>query len=165
MKGNLLEAGKIVNTHSLKGEVRIYPYCDSAEFLCELDHLYIDGEKIKIVSSRVHKGQALVKFKGINDINEAEPLIGKVVYFNKNEVKLEEGQYFIDDINGLEVYDADTNEYYGKVVNVIITGANDVFEVKNENRMLLIPKIDDVIKEIDLKNKKILITPIKGLFK
>lgn len=164
MKGNLLEAGKIVNTHSLKGEVRIYPYCDSAEFLCELDYLYIDGEKTKVVSARVHKGQALVKFKGVNDINEAELLIGKVVYFDKNEVDLEEGQYFIDDIKGLEVYDADTGEFYGKVINVIITGANDVFEVKNSDKLLLVPKIDDVVKEIDLENGKILITPIKGLF-
>ena len=72
MNNNLLEAGKIVNTHSLRGAVRIYPYCDSAEFICELDHLYIDGVKTEIVSASVHKGQALVKFKGVDHINQAQ---------------------------------------------------------------------------------------------
>lgn len=164
MNKNLLEAGKIVNTHSLKGEVRIYPYCDSAEFICDLDHLYIDNVKTKIISARVHKGQALIKFKDINHINQAEPLVGKLVYINKTEIDLDEGQYFIEDIKGLDVYDANTNEFYGKVSNVIETGANDVFEIKNNHKTLLVPKINDVIKKIDIENRIILITPLKGLF-
>ena len=164
MNSNLLEAGKIVNTHSLKGEVRIYPYCDSAEFICELDSLYIGGQKTKILSARVHKGQALVRFEGIDHINKTEPLIGLVVYFDKNEVELEDGQYFIEDVKGLKVFDADTNELYGTVTDVIITGANDVFEVKNDNKTLLVPKIDDVVRKIDIEAGKILITPLKGLF-
>lgn len=164
MNNNLLEAGKIVKTHSLKGEVSIYPYCDSAEFLCEFEHLYIDGVKTEILSSRVHKNQALIKFEGIDHISKAELLIGKTVYFDKTEVELDEGQFFIEDVKGINVYDADTNEFYGQVIDVIITGANDVFEVKNENKLLLVPKIDDVVKAIDIENKTMLITPIKGLF-
>lgn len=164
MKSNLLKAGKIVNTHSLRGEVRIYPYCDDAEFLCEFESLYVESEIMDVVSSRVHKGQALVKFDGINSINDAEKLVGSIVYIDKDEVELEEGRYFIEDIKGLDVYDVDTNELYGKVINVIETGANDVFEVKNDEKILLVPKIDDVIKEIDLEKGIILIKPIKGLF-
>ena len=164
MKTDLLKAGKIVNTHSLRGEVRIYPYCDDADFLCDFDSLYVENEIYDVVSSRVHKGQALVKFEGINNINEAETLVGKLVYIDKNEVELEEGRYFIEDIKGLEVYDIDTGVKYGKVINVIETGANDVFEILSEDKTLLIPKIDDVVKEIDIEKGVILIRPLKGLF-
>ena len=164
MESNLLKAGKIVNTHALRGEVRIYPYCDDAEFLCEFDRLFIESEEAEVVSSRVHKGQVLIKFKGIDNINDAEKVVGKLIYIDKNDVELEEGRFFIEDIKGLEVIDIDTGVVYGKVINVIETGANDVFEVKGEDKILLVPKIDDVVKDIDIVNKKILIRPIKGLF-
>lgn len=164
MESNLLKAGKIVNTHALRGEVRVYPYCDDAEFLCEFDRLFIESEEAEVISSRVHKGQALIKFKGIDNINDAEKVVGKLIYIDKNDVELEEGRFFIEDIKGLEVIDIDTGVVYGKVINVIETGANDVFEVKGEDKILLVPKIDDVVKDIDIVNKKILIRPIKGLF-
>lgn len=164
MNDNLLKAGKIVNTHSLKGEVRIYPYCDDAEFLCEFDYLYIGSQKTKVKSARVHKGQALVKFEGINDINEAEKLIGNMVYIDKDEVELEEGRYFIEDIKGCSVFDIESDECYGKVTNVIQTGANDVFEVSDGQRTVLIPKIDDIVKDIDVDEKRIVIKVMKGLF-
>lgn len=164
MESNLLKAGKIVNTHALRGEVRVYPYCDDAEFLCEFDRLFIESDEAEVVSSRVHKGQALIKFKGIDNINDAEKVVGKLIYIDKNDVELEEGRFFIEDIKGLEVIDIDTGVVYGKVINVIETGANDVFEVKGEDKILLVPKIDDVVKDIDIVNKKILIRPIKGLF-
>lgn len=164
MDDKLLRAGKIVNTHSLRGEVRIYPYCDDAEFLCEFDVLYVDGREMEVVSSRVHKGQALVKFDGVNDINHAEALVGAMVYIDREDVELEEGRYFIEDIKGCLVYDIDTQECYGKVINVIQTGANDVFEVSKDGKVVLIPKIDDIVKEIDVGEKRIVIKPMKGLF-
>ncbi len=163
MEKELLEAGKIINTHALKGEVRIYPYCDSADFLCDVKKLYIDGTAFKVNAARVHKGQALIKFKGVNSIEEAEALLGKLVYFDKKDVALEEGQFFIDDIIGLTVEDVDTGEIYGKVTDVFTTGANDVFEVTGD-RVLLVPKIDQVVLSIDLKEEKILIRPLEGLF-
>ncbi len=164
MNDNLLKAGKIVNTHSLKGEVRIFPYCDDADFLCEFDTLYINGEPRDVVSARVHKGQALIKFDGITDINMAEALVGSIVFIDKDDIELEEGRYFIEDLKGCKVFDLDTDECYGTVTNIIQTGANDVFEVTLDDRTLLVPKIDDVVKEIDIDNKRIVITVIKGLF-
>ncbi len=161
---DLLQAGKIVNTHALRGEVRIYPYCDDAEFLCEVKTLYIDGQPYKVTAARPHKGQALVHLKGIDKIEQAEPLVGKLVYFHKKDVNLEDGQYFIDDIIGMQVEDIDTGEIYGKVTAVFPTGANDVFEVKNADRTLLVPKIDSVVLEINLKKERILIRPLEGLF-
>jgi len=164
MNDNLLKAGKIVNTHALRGEVRIFPYCDDAEFLCEFDTLYINGEPKEVVSARVHKGQALLKFEGINDINTAQTLVGSIVFIDKNDIELEEGRYFIEDLKGCEVFDIDSGECYGKVTNIIQTGANDVFEVTLDGKTVLVPKIDDVVKDIDIDNKRIVINVIKGLF-
>lgn len=163
MSNELLQAGKIVNTHAIRGDVRIYPYCDSAEFICEIKTLYIDNTAYKVTAARPHKGQALVHFKGIDRIEDAEPLVGKLVYFNKNDVRLDEKQFFIDDIIGMTVEDIDTGEIYGTVSNVFPTGANDVFEIKGE-RTLLVPKIDDVVIEINLEKRRILIRPLEGLF-
>ncbi len=164
MNDNLLKAGKIVNTHALRGEVRIFPYCDDADFLCEFDVLYINGEPKEIASARVHKGQALVRFEGIDSINAAEALVGSIVYIDKDDIELEEGRYFIEDLKGCMVYDVDSGECYGKVTNVIQTGANDVFEVTKEDKTVLIPKIDDVIIDIDIDSRRITIKPMKGLF-
>ena len=86
------------------------------------------------------------------------------MYIDKTDIELEEGRYFIEDIKGCEVFDIDTGVCYGKVTNVIKTGANDVYEVSDGERELLIPKIDDVVKEIDIDGKRITIRPIKGLF-
>lgn len=163
MKKELLQAGKIVNTHALRGDLRIYPYCDGPEFFCNVKKLYIDGESYTITSAKVHKGQALIHLKGIDHISDAEPLIGKIVYLKKSEVPLEEGQYFIDDIIGLSVENIDTGAVYGKVTDVITTGANDVFEVTGD-KILLVPKIDEVVINIDLNEEKILIRPLQGLF-
>lgn len=164
MNDNLLKAGKIVNTHALRGEVRIFPYCDDAEFLCEFDVLYINGEPKEVAAARVHKGQALIKFEGVNDINTAEALVGSIVFIDKNDIELEEGRYFIEDLKGCEVFDIDSGVCYGKVTNVIQTGANDVFEVTLDQKSVLIPKIDDVVKEIDIDAKRIVIKAMKGLF-
>ncbi len=163
MKKELLQAGKIVNTHALRGDLRIYPYCDGPEFFCNVKKLYIDGESYTITSAKVHKGQALIHLKGIDHISDAEPLIGKIVYLKKSEVPLEEGQYFIDDIIGLSVENIDTGAVYGKVTDVITTGANDVFEVTGD-KILLVPKINEVVINIDLNEEKILIRPLQGLF-
>ncbi len=163
MEKELMLAGKIVNTHALRGDIRIYPYCDSAEFLCDIPRLYIDNTPYRVSQARVHKGQALLHLKGIDSIDDAEAVVGKSVYFEKSDVELDDGQYFIDDIIGMEVVDIDTNEIYGKVSSVFPTGANDVFEVTGA-RVLLVPKIDEVVIEINLDERQIKIRPLKGLF-
>jgi 16S rRNA processing protein RimM len=153
MKKELLQAGKIVNTHALRGDLRIYPYCDGPEFLCEVKKLYIDDTPYTVTSAKVHKGQALIHLKGIDHINQAEPLIGKLVYLKKDEVPLDEGQYFIDDIIGLSVKDVDTGEIYGKVTFLDmpliyyrvhggnVTGGETTFNQKMKWRRYLIEKL------------------------
>ncbi|MBQ9902467.1 MAG: 16S rRNA processing protein RimM [Clostridia bacterium] len=162
-----LETGKITGTHGLKGEVRVQPWADSPDFLAEFDELYLDkGEKkIDITSSRVHKNMLIMKIKGIDTIEQADTLRNKVLYMNRDDVELEEGAYFIQDLIGLDVIDNDTGERLGRLEDVSETGANDVYHVKTDDgRECLIPVIPDVIKDISPEQGYVKIFKMKGLF-
>src|SRR5699024_9256787 len=108
-----LEAGQIVNTHGIQGEVKIVPWCDSPEFLCQFDVLYVDEKPIQIRSTRIHKGNVLAFLEGVNDVNAAMALKGKTVFIDRTGVELPDGRHFIADLMGLEVIDADTGEKLG----------------------------------------------------
>ncbi len=161
-----LEIGKVVSTHGLRGELRVDPWCDSPQFLCQFKTLYLKKGETKLsVSSRPHKTIAIVKAMGIDTIEEAEKLRGKVLYINRSDAKLAPGEYFIQDLMGLDVINIDTNENYGKITDVLKTGANDVYQVTDKDKKdYLIPVIDDVVKEIDINGGKVLIKPLKGIF-
>lgn len=163
---DFLETGKIVNIHGLRGEVKIMPWSDDAEFICEFDVLYCGGDKkaYKVEFSRVHKNTVLAKFKGIDSPEAANKLRNSIVYINRDDIELEEGTYFIADLIGLEVKDADNGKIYGVVKDVFQTGANDVYEVSNDGKSCYIPAIPDVIIETDLEKKLLLIRPLEGLF-
>ena len=166
MKKQFLDTGKIVGTHGIKGEVRIDPWCDSPEFLCAFKKLYLDesGKTYVDVKSRAHKNIVLCKIKGVDTIEDAERLRGKVVYIDRNDINLEEGVNFVQDLIGLEVRDADTNQVYGKITDVLRTGANDVYEITDKGNKYLAPVIDDVIVEINVDSGFVLIHPMKGIF-
>lgn len=162
-----IETGKIVNIHGLRGEVKIMPWSDDPDFICGILIFFIAGKDKKIFeieSARVHKNMVLIKFKGIDTAESANFLRNNIVYIDRNDVELEEGTYFIQDLIGLKVTDADTNEEYGTVRDVFQTGANDVYEVKNGERTVLIPAIPDVIVNTDLENSVLTIRPLEGLF-
>lgn len=161
-----LEIGKIVSTHGLRGELRVDPWCDSPQFLCQFKTLYLKKGETKLsVSSRPHKTIAIVKAKGIDTIEEAEKLRGRILYINRSDARLAPGEYFIQDLMGLDVIDIDTSKSYGKITDVLKTGANDVYQVTDEKKKdYLIPVIDDVVKEIDISGGKVLIKPLKGIF-
>jgi len=163
-----LEIGKIVSVQGLKGEVRVEAWCDTLEFLCEFDTLYFDkGEKkIEIERSRPHKNIVLMKIKGIDTVEQAQLLRGKILYMDRDDVELEEGSYFVQDLIGLEVIDIDDGTVYGKLSEVSFTGANDVYHIKNPDRKKewLIPAIPDVVIETDIAGGKMLIRKMEGLF-
>ncbi len=151
MKKQFLEAGKIVGTHGLKGEVRIDPWCDGPEFLARFKRLFDkDGTEMKVQAARVHKNIVIVLFKGLGTIEQAEKLKGKIVYIDREDVRLPEGVYFVQDIIGLKAVDADDGREYGEVTDVLQTGANDVYQVTKDGRNYLVPKIPDVVSEVDI---------------
>lgn len=167
MKKQYLETGKIVGTHGIKGEVRIDPWCDSPEFLACFPKLYLDdkGETFIEVKSRPHKNITLAKIKGVDSIEQAERLRGKIVYINRDDIELEEGVNFVQDLIGLEVRDVDNGKVYGKLTDVIYTGANDVYEITDDNgKKYLAPVIDEVIVETNVDEGYVLIYAMKGIF-
>ena len=167
MKKQYLDTGKIVGTHGIKGEVRIEPWCDSPQFLSEFKKLYLDdkGETFIEVKSRPHKNITLAKIKGIETVEQAEKFRGKVVYINRDDIIHEDGVNFVQDLIGLEVRDADNSTVYGKITDVLRTGANDVYEITDSNnKKYLAPVIDEVIVERNIDNGYVLIRPMKGIF-
>ncbi len=167
MRKQFLDTGKIVGTHGICGEVRIDPWCDSPEFLCAFKKLYLDenGETFVEVKSRPHKHIVLAKIKGVDTIEQAERLRGKIVYINRADIQLDEGVNFVQDLLGLEVTDAESGRVYGKITDVLRTGANDVYEITDDSgKKYLAPVIDEVIRETNVDGGYIKITPMKGLF-
>ena len=167
MKKQFLDSGKIVGTHGIKGEVRIEPWCDSPEFLCAFKKLYLDenGQTFIEVKSRPHKNITLAKIKGVDTIEAAEKFRGKIVYINREDITHDEGVNFVQDLIGIEVKDAENGTVYGKITDVLRTGANDVYEITDSNnKKYLAPVIDEVVEEINVDGGFVLIRPMKGIF-
>lgn len=166
MKKEYLEAGKIVNTHGIRGEVKIMPYCDSPELLCEFDRLFM-GKSLKeiyIERSRVQKNMIICKIEGVDTPEEAEKLRNKMLYMHRDDLELDEDTYFIQDLIGMTVKDADTGEVYGIIDDVFQTGANDVYSIKNGDKSYLVPAIADVVITTDIDSGIMTIRPLEGLF-
>ena len=163
-----IEIGQIVNTNGLKGIVKVNPFTDDISKFEELKYVYIqlksELKKVKIEQVRYNKNQVLLKLEGIDSIEEAEKYRNFYLKTEKeSQEDLGEDTYYIVDLIGLDVY-SDKNEYLGKIEDVFPTGSNDVYVVKdNLGKQILIPAIADVVKEVDLKNKKMIINLIPGL--
>lgn len=162
-----IEVGKIVSTHGIKGEMNVYPWCDSPDFILNFKKLYMKGgsEKFLVERSYVNKTMAVVKLKGIDTIEQAQVYKNHVLYASRDDIKLPEGTFFIADLISLSVIDDETNEEYGKIVDVTQTGANDVYHIEAAGgRIYLIPAIKDVVKKTDIENGIMRIKPLLGLF-
>lgn len=163
-----IEIGQIVNTNGLKGVVKVNPFTDDISKFEDLKYVYIqlkrELKKVKIEQVRYNKNQVLLKLEGIDSIEEAEKYRNFYLKTEKeSQEDLGEDTYYIVDLIGLDVY-SDKNEYLGKIEDVFPTGSNDVYVVKdNLGKQILIPAIADVVKEVDLKNKKMTINLIPGL--
>ncbi len=163
-----LEIGQIVNTFGIKGMVKVKPFTDNIERFDELEKVYIENKKGKkeyeIEEVKYHKNMVLIKFKGIENPEDANLLRESYLLVDRaNEKPLEEGTYYIVDMIGLDVY-TDENELLGKLEDIFNTGSNDIYVVKNElGKQILLPAIDDVLKEIDMDNKKVVVHLIPGL--
>ncbi|MFR1435433.1 MAG: ribosome maturation factor RimM [Acutalibacteraceae bacterium] len=161
-----LEAGQIVGTHGVRGEVRVQSWCDSPEIFASLKTLYWDaaGTQPVRVKSRVHKNLALAKLEGVDTVQDASVLRGRILYLNRRDLDLGD-RYFIQDLVGLSVVDADSGTVYGELTDVSNTGANDIYHMRTpDGREILIPVIPDIIRRVDIDGGRIAICPMKGLF-
>lgn len=164
-----LEIGEIVGTHGIRGEIRLNPWCDSPEFVTKFKTLYFDSNgscAAQIKSARPHGNIALLTIKDIDTVEKAQKLRGKVLYMKRSDAKLPEGTYFIAELKGCTVYDADNPEkVYGTLTDVSETGANDVWHITDaDGKEYLIPSIPDVVIETDVAADRIVIRPLKGIF-
>ena len=166
MKKQFLEAGRIVGTHGVRGEMRVEPWCDSADFLKKVKTLYFDGGKTDagLLSSRVHKSLLLVRLKGVESATQADLYRGKILYLDRNDVRLK-NRYFVEDLIGLHVIDDATGAEYGTVQDVFETGANNVYRIVNgAGEEFLFPAVDAMIAKTDIESGKLFVKPIPGIF-
>lgn len=163
MKNRYLEAGKIVNTHGIAGEVKILPWADGPEFLLDFDTLYIDGQPVELEGARVHKNCVLAKLAGIDDINQAMKLRDKIVCIDREDVELEEGAFFLADLMGLEVREAETGKVLGTIHDILTPPANNVYVIRGGEREYMIPAVPAFILETNIDDGYLLVRLIEGM--
>ena len=164
---NYLELGQIVSTHGIKGEVRFDPWCDSPDFVKKFKTLYFDasGEScVKVISARPHGNIVILMLDGVTTVDEARALRGTVLYMKRSDARLPKGTWFIQEIIGCSVVDADTGKVYGEITDVTSTGANDVYSIKTPSGEVLFPAVKEFIESTDVEEGIVKIRPIKGIF-
>lgn len=166
---DFIEIGEIVGTHGVKGELRVYPDCDSPEFFAKFKTLYFDSNgscAVKVISSRPHGNLCLLKIEGVETVEQAQRLRGKLLYMKRTDAKLPKGRYFIAELLGCRVIDADDEtKEYGTLTDVSETGANDVWHITDAaGTEYLIPYIPDVVINVDAAADLIKIRPLRGIF-
>lgn len=155
-----LEAGTIVTTHGVHGEVKILPWADGPEFLTLFDRVFLQGREYAVENARVQKTCVLMKLRGIDTVEAAQALRDQVVRVDRNDVELEEGTYFISDLIGLTVLC--DNQELGKVKEILTLPGNDVYVVKGEHEYM-IPGVKEFIREIDPAAGFIRVKLIEGM--
>lgn len=165
-----IQTGEIVAVHGIKGEVKVYPWADYPEFLEEFDCFFIQANKMHYKPMyaeevRCHKNVVLIKFEGIDTIEQAREYIGKIIYLDRDEIELEEGTYFIEDLIGCKVIDDATDAEIGTVKMVDNFGASDVYTIVNaDGKEFMFPAVDEFIVSTDIDKKEIRIKVIEGMF-
>lgn len=167
MKNMTLQVGQVVNTHGLRGDVKVVAWTNYPEVFEEFSHVYTDEKEekrtLEITSIKYQKGNLIVKFKGIDNIDEAQRLKNSILYVDREQLGEPEAGYYICDLIGCVVY-TDSGQMLGKVEDVFKTGSNSVYAVRGDDgKQILLPEIDDVILSVDIENDKIIVHLLEGL--
>lgn len=163
----VLEIGRITKPHGVRGEVKVDPWCDSPEMFLSFKTLYWkDGMKRTFIeSARMNKDFPILKLSDIDDANTARKAVGKILMIERSQLDCPDDGYFIADTIGNRVYDADTGEDYGVIVDLTMTGSHFVYHVRfPDGKIRFVPGGSPMIKKVDIKNKTIGIAPVEGLF-
>ncbi|MBO5274194.1 MAG: 16S rRNA processing protein RimM [Clostridia bacterium] len=159
-----LEAGKVATAHGVRGDLRVESWCDSPKVLAELKCIYIGKEKTayKVQKGSVHRGMALLHLEGIEDRDAALALKDKTVYADRSELPLAEGAYFVVDMMGADVVDADSGHVYGRITDLIEGAASLLYEVTGERGSALLPAIPQFVVRTE-PGKALYVRVIEGL--
>ena len=160
-----LEVGKITNAHGVMGEVKVQPWCDSPEFLCRFNTLYVDEAHIpyKVERARPNKNMVILKLEGITDMNGALAMRNAILYIDRKDAKLPEGSFFLADIEGLEARDAQTGAVLGKIAEVLTLPASNVYVIRGGEREIMIPAVPAFVAEANVEEGFIRINMIEGI--
>lgn len=163
MRSQFLEAGEIVNTHGVRGEVKIMPWADSPEFLCQFDTFYLDGKPVKVLSARPHKTMVLAQLEGVDTVEKAMRLKGKVLSIDRTGVELPDGRHFLADLMGLTVLDNATGKKLGTIEDILTPPAHEVYVVRGKGKEYMIPAVDAFLAETNVEGGYIRVNLIEGM--
>lgn len=167
MDNKLVPVGEVIRPQGIKGKLKIRPLADADLFL-QAEGVYLGtGKKspvyYKVLSAQLHKNAVLLALEGVESMSEAEKLVGSQVFADLESLdELPEGEFYWYQIIGLDVL-TDDGRLLGKVAEILPTGSNDVYIVRDGAKEYLIPAIEQVVKSIDVSVGRMVITPIKGL--
>ncbi|MBC5635939.1 ribosome maturation factor RimM [Ornithinibacillus sp. BX22] len=169
MEEKMFTVGKIINTHGIRGDLKVLRVSDFDDRFKVGNLLYlVTNQKVirelEIDGHRIHKGFDLIHFKGLDNINDVEHFKGSTLKIKESQLtELDENEYYYHEIIGCEVFTTD-GDSIGKVKEILAPGANDVWVVKQpKGKDILIPYIEEVVIEIDVDHKRIMIEPMEGL--
>ena len=160
----MIRIGQIANSHGINGELKIMPLTDDITRFKRLKNVYVeiklneDYQLLSAKSSRIHKDMVLLTVEEITDKTTADKLKGKYLCVKEEDaIKLPEGRYFIDDLLGCSVFDADSDALLGEISDISPTGANDVWHITKDGKEYLVPAIAEVLVNVDIENEKVII--------
>ncbi|MFW2488340.1 ribosome maturation factor RimM [Clostridium chromiireducens] len=157
--GILFKIGQIVNTHGIKGEVKVYPLTEDVNKFKQLKTVLVDGVEKEILGVKFQKDRVILKIEGIDSMNDAETYKQKYIEISRdNEPGLPPDTYYVSDLKECTVFDTNEKEL-GRVFDVISTPNNDVYWIK-QPKELLIPVLRDIVLSVDIESKKIIIKPV-----
>ena len=162
-----LECGKIINTHGVRGDVKLESYCDSPEILRDLSRVYLkEGDSYRELTVRhasVFKAFVLMSISGVDTLDDAIALKNRILFARREDLPIEEGSYFIVDLIGLPVIDADSGKVYGTLKDVTNLGASDIYTVSTESGERMMPTVDEFVDRVVI-SEAIYVRPIAGMF-
>ncbi|MHC1683219.1 MAG: ribosome maturation factor RimM [Clostridiaceae bacterium] len=158
---DFLSIGKIVNTHGIKGEVKVLATSEDPQRYKKLKTVYIDGEEKTVTGCKLQPNRVILKIEGIDSIEDATRYKNKELKIVREDaIKLPEGRYFVCDLRGCRV-ESEKGVYFGELFDVIFTGSNDVYWVKNNKEELLVPVLEDIVLDINIEKKLIIIKDLE----
>lgn len=160
-----IQVGKVVNTHGIKGDVKVLPLTDDVKRFEDLKFVYLGDNRQKLEIEKVGyvKGNVLLRFKNLLNINDVEKFKNLFLWIREEDkVKLPKHSYFLTDILGLEVHLKDGN-HLGTIVDILQPGANDVYVIKDGKKEYLIPALKSVVVDVDIEENKMVIDPLEGM--
>lgn len=168
MQKPYLEIGEIVTTHGVQGECKVYPWCDAAEVFCDIPQLYWDaagGRSVRVLEVKTFKGMAILRLEGVETVEAARRLVGRVLYAARADIPLPAGSHFVQDLLGCTVADAATGQVYGQVTDVTHPANCDIYEIRTPaGQTVLFPAAAEFIEAVDVENERITVCPIEGMF-